>query len=351
MRLPGLLNVRALVLVLLTVSVVLVILLPFVTPTSQSWLLDRTPATTDVIDLYWVMFWIGAVILLIVEGGIIAAAVLFRQRPGHRAQQYHGNVFLEFTWTIIPAIIVLGLSAYSFRSLSALSDVEGADMVVEVTGRQWVWEFYFPQEDLRVRSEFRIPVNKKVVFEITSVDVIHSFWIPRLSGKLDAVPGRVNRIWVHALEPDVYLGQCAEFCGLNHADMLLKVHVTSEVEFATWVRTTKEEQAKRPPPEKLPEFGKQVTEQLCISCHAFEQNRRSPVAQAPNLWNYGVRGPINAPLKRLKDSGAQDWLERWVKNAPGIKPGIVMPRFEGILTEIQVEGVVAYLKTLGKPAP
>ncbi|OLC56005.1 MAG: cytochrome c oxidase subunit II [Chloroflexi bacterium 13_1_40CM_4_68_4] len=223
MRLPGGLSVRALVVGLLGLAIVLVFVMPFLTPTPSSWIGSRTPATSDVIDLYWAMFAIAAVILLIVEGGIIASVILFRQRPGHAARAFHGNTLLEFTWTIIPAIIVLGLSAFSFKSLSTLTNTADAQMTIEVTGRQWVWSFKYP-DGLTVTTEAHIPLNTKIRFTITSIDVIHSFWVPRLSGKMDAVPGVApNAIWIEATEAGAYSGQCTEFCGLGHADMLAKI--------------------------------------------------------------------------------------------------------------------------------
>src|SRR5919204_4075987 len=158
MRLPGGLSVRALVVALLGLALLLVFVMPFLTPTPRSWIGTRTPATGDVIDLYWAMFAIAAVILLIVEGGIIASIVMFRQRPGHTAHAFHGNTILEFTWTIIPAIIVLGLSAYSYKSLSTLTNTGDAQMTIEVIGRQWQWSFKYP-DGLTVVTEAHIPVN------------------------------------------------------------------------------------------------------------------------------------------------------------------------------------------------
>src|SRR2546428_789339 len=238
MRLPGGLSVRALVVGLLGLAIVLVFVMPFLTPTPSSWIGSRTPATSDVIDLYWAMFAIAAVILLIVEGGIIASVILFRQRPGHAARAFHGNTLLEFTWTIIPAIIVLGLSAFSFKSLSTLTNTADAQMTIEVTGREWVWSFKYP-DGLTVTTEAHIPLNTKIRFTITSIDVIHSFWVPRLSGKMDAVPGVApNAIWIEATEAGAYSGQCTEFCGLGHADMLAKIVAEPQDAYQKWLAAT-----------------------------------------------------------------------------------------------------------------
>lgn len=347
MRLPIPVNARTAVIALLGLALLLVFVFPFFAPTPQSWLATRTPATTDVIDLYWAMFWIAAVIMVIVEGGIIASVILYRQRPGHTARAYHGNTFLEFTWTIIPAIIVLGLSAYSFRSLSALTNVGDAQMTIEVTGRQWQWSFTYP-DGLRVNTEAHIPVNTKVRFNITSVDVLHSFWIPKLSGKMDAVPGFTNAIWVHAVESGEYLGQCTEFCGIGHADMLAKVVAQPDADFQKWLVDTRRAQQEVPADQIA--AGKQIAQQTCVICHRMEGTGTSPNPAAPNLSRYGAEGPLLPELRALKDAGDRDWLKKWVSDAKSIKPGTAMPTWlntrGGTLTEQQVDSVVAYLLSL-----
>ncbi len=350
MRLPGRLGVRGVVVALLGVAILLVLVMPFLAPTPRAWIdfATRTPATTDVIDLYWAMFWIAAVILLIVEGGIIASIVLFRARPGHEARTFHGNTFLEFTWTIIPAIIVLGLTAYSFKSLSALTNTGDAQMTIAVTGRQWQWSFKYA-DGLTVTTEAHIPLNTKVRFTITSVDVIHSFWIPKLSGKMDAVPGvPPNAIWVQATEPGAYLGQCTEFCGIGHADMLATVVAETPEQFQKWVADTKRAQ-EQAPADKVA-AGKQVAEQTCSICHSFDKSKTSPLPVAPNLGKYASEGPFADPLKALRSSGDPDWLRKWVSDAKAIKPGTAMPTWlntkGGTLTAAQIDAVVAYLLTL-----
>lgn len=337
------LNARNVVVALLAIAVGLIVVVPFLSPTTLTWIGSREPATDDVIDLYWVMFWIAVPIALIVEGGVLFSVILFHERPGHEAKVFHGNPLLEFGWTLIPALIVLGLTAASFKSLSTLSDVGDADMIVDVTGRQWQWEFRYP-DGLRVTQEAHIPTDRKIQFRITSVDVIHSFWIPRLSGKLDAVPGRHNAIWVKTDKAGVYLGQCAEFCGLGHADMLARVVAEPEAQFVKWVEDTKKAQAATPP--DLVAAGKQVAEQTCVQCHSFTKGRASINPLAPNLSQYASQGPFNDPLKALKSSGDPDWLKKWVTNAPSIKPGTAMPPWQGVLTPTQIDSVVAYLMTL-----
>lgn len=349
-RLPsGLPSARAVVIGLLGLALALVFVMPFLAPTPRAWIGSRTPATGDVIDLYWAMFIIAAVVLVVVEGGIIVSVVLYRQRPGHQAHAFHGNTFLEFTWTLIPAIIVLGLSAYSYRSLSTLTDFRDTQMTIEVTGRQWQWSFKYP-DGLQVTTEAHIPLNTKIRLNITSVDVIHSFWIPKLSGKMDAVPGVApNAIWIYAMEPGEYLGQCTEFCGLGHADMLAKVVAQPQADFEKWLADARRAQQEAPADKVA--AGRQIAQQTCSVCHSFDPQRTSPNPASPNLGHYATEGPFNDPLKALKNSGDPDWLKKWVSNAQKIKPGTAMPTWlntepGGTLTAAQIESVVAYLTTL-----
>jgi cytochrome c oxidase subunit II len=148
---------------------------------------------------------------------------------------------------------------------------------------------------------------------------------------------------VMAPEEGRFLGQCAEFCGLAHADMLLEVVAEPAEQFRAWVAQTKREQAEGA---NLVQLGQQVSQQTCVQCHSFQQGRNSPNPQSPNLYNYATAGPFAPQLRRLKDSGDQAWLTKWVTNAPAIKPGTGMPRWEGVLQPRQIEAVVAYLMTL-----
>lgn len=344
MRLPlNAAQIRAVLVGLLASAVVLTFVVPFIAPVGHAWIYEPAPATRDVVTLYWVMFWIGIVVLAIVQGGIIASIILFRERPGHVAKQFHGHTGLEFLWTIIPAIIVIALSIGSFQGLSTITDTREYDMTVEVTGVQWAWQFRYPdQEGLTVSRTLHIPTNTRVRLVLTSTDVIHSFWVPALSGKMDAVPGRTTEIWLLAPEPGEFNGQCAEFCGLAHADMLATVVAEPMADFQAWVVEERERQEAGGELERL---GRQVAQQTCVACHSFQEGVPSTLRAAPNLARYASEGPFAAEVRRLRDTD-ESWLRLWVEDAPSIKPGIPMPRFEGVLTPEQIEAVVFYLMTL-----
>ncbi len=205
----------------------------------------------------------ATVILVLVFGVLGYSLVRFRRKSEHELpKQVHGNNRLEIAWTIAPAILLLIIAVSTIDAVIDLGRGPADDALhVRVTGRQWQWEFEYldpeyetaeanlecvaPQlrapedgagQPLCVVGELHIPVGREIGIELESIDVIHSFWVPKLAGKLDTIPGRTNRFFFNATKPDSYRGQCAEFCGLGHADMLLVVTAVSEEDFQEWVR-------------------------------------------------------------------------------------------------------------------
>lgn len=196
-------------------------------------------------DLLNLVLWPAGVIFVLVQGIIIYALVRFRRRRADEVPvQVHGNTRLEFAWTLAPAALLIGLAVPIILGVIELGRAPAADALnVRVTGLQWRWQFEYLDEEyqtadgepLRVFDELHIPVGREIGVELESMDVLHSFWVPRLAGKLDAVPGRTNRMWFNALSAGSFAGQCAEFCGLGHADMRLTVVAESEEDFEAWI--------------------------------------------------------------------------------------------------------------------
>ena len=204
----------------------------------------------------------AAVILALVSGVLIYMLIRFRRKSEHELpKQVHGNNRLEIAWTIAPTILLLIIAVPTIDAIVDLGRAPADDALhIRVTGRQWQWEFEYldpeyeaaegnpeciaPQlrapedgagQPLCVVEELHIPVGREIGVELESIDVIHSFWVPKLAGKLDTIPGRTNRFFFNATRPGSYRGQCAEFCGLGHADMLLVVTAVSEEDFQEWV--------------------------------------------------------------------------------------------------------------------
>jgi cytochrome c oxidase subunit II len=317
------------------------------------WPLDpRGPQAESIAFLYWVLFAAAVVVLAIVCGAIIYAGIRFRDRPGHVAQQIHGHNMLELTWTVIPTLMVISFSVLSWDRLNFVNNVEGGEgMAVKVHGQQWSWAFTYPDQPmfklkdgsiLTTGEQLDIPVGVKVKLELTAKDVIHSFWVPNLGGKKDAVPGHTTYVWLQANQPGTFKGQCTEFCGDGHADMLITVVAHPQNEYATWAKAAVEDADRLNAPET--KAGREAfLASACVGCHLVKGTTAAGKV-GPELTHLmskqpstiaGVLSPIN-----------QENLTRWVRNAPAVKPGVVMPKFEGVLTDQQINDIVQWLLTL-----
>ena len=195
-------------------------------------------------DLFLLVLWPAIIILALVTGALVYALVRFRRRRADEAapKQVHGNTSLEIAWTVLPMALLLGLAVPTITGIVDLGREPGEDALqVRVIGRQFFWTFEYAEftdaegNPLESERELHVPVGREIGVSIESQDVIHSFWVPKLAGKQDAIPGRTNKMWFEADVPGTYSGQCAEFCGLNHAFMRLNVIAQTEEEFQDWV--------------------------------------------------------------------------------------------------------------------
>lgn len=183
---------------------------------------------------FWLTFWLGVVVFVLVEGLLIYTIIRYRRRgPNDMPKQVHGNAAFEIAWTVVPAIICIGLFGVSLNGIQEEGRVPTDATVIQATGYQWYWEFEYVENEvsrLSLVEDLYVPADEPVIIEITAADVIHSFWVAELGGKHDAVPGRVNTFWFEA-EEGIYAGQCAEFCGAEHYNMLFDVHVVPRAEY------------------------------------------------------------------------------------------------------------------------
>ncbi len=179
-------------------------------------------------SLFTIIMYISAGVFTLVEALIIYSVIRFRKKKNDDAipAQTHGNTKLEITWTGLSIILVIFLFFMSLGTLQAIAAPSTSNALnIKIIGHRWWWEFDYPDLGIITANELHIPVNEPVLGDLTSVDVIHSFWVPELSGKVDAIPNQTNHIWLTSDKIDVYNGQCAEFCGANHANMRIKVVV------------------------------------------------------------------------------------------------------------------------------
>ncbi|MBI4312580.1 MAG: cytochrome c oxidase subunit II [Chloroflexi bacterium] len=323
------------------------------------------PIARDQLTLFQIIFWTAAFVFVVVEGALVLAVVRFRRKPGQVGlpKQTHGNTPLELTWTILPAIILAVIAVPTVTTIFAQAETPKGDVVqVEVVGHQWWWEFNYPQLGITTANELHIPVNKPVALEITSDDVIHSFWVPKLAGKTDMIPTRVNTMWFEADEAGVFFGQCAEFCGTAHAQMRFKVVAQTQGDFDQWVAG---QQSPAAAPMSLV-FGIKG----CTVCHtvtgqdpegtqearmaAFREQaaarREGPGRYpAPNLTHFASRAMLAAGLVERTDEN----LRRWLEDPDAIKPGNRMKQLAGAyhtsglaLSSEDITELVSYLQSL-----
>ncbi len=230
----------------------------------------ETPQADRIQDIYWVLLGVTGVIFVLVEGALILFIVRFRNagRPREaEGPQIRGHTRLELLWTAIPVLILAGIITFVFYKLPGIKDVpaataQGSKLTVNVEGRQFYWRYRYPNGAVSI-NELRLPVGRPVELVITApdYDVNHSWWVPTLAGKMDAIPGKVNHLsFVTPSEPGVFVGQCAEFCGIQHAMMLTRVRVVQGSEYQSWLTTQL----------KINEdIGRMTFEGACAPCHAL----------------------------------------------------------------------------------
>jgi cytochrome c oxidase subunit 2 len=313
------------------------------------------PVARSIADLYWIMFAAAVVVLAIVVGALVVAGIRFRERPGHQARQYHGNNLLELIWTIVPTLMVITFSVLSFQRLTLVNDVDsGSAMTIKAEGKQWAWTFQYPSDPkfklsdgtyLQGAEELHIPVGQKVTIELSSVDVIHAFFVPKLGGQKDAVPGRNTVMWIQADRPGTYSGQCIEFCGAGHADMLITVVAHNAAEYATWQDDAVKQANLFNDPAVAQ--GKQLfTTLVCAGCHTVRGLTGGKVG--PELTHLMAQKTPIGGVPGLDVNEAN--LIKWVGNAPSLKPGTLMPAFSskagGPLDDASILAIVKFLETL-----
>jgi cytochrome c oxidase subunit II len=307
------------------------------------------PASTPAYQIFDLSVFVIAVTggIFLVVGGLLAV-VLYRFRakktdPAGEPAQIYGSTQIELAWTVIPILIVVVLFLTTARIIFAIQDAPKPKTALDVTviGHQFWWEFRYPKYGVVTANELHIPASTDAVSEatflkLTSADVNHSFWIPQLAGKTDLIANHVNTMWMDPRTPGLYLGQCAQFCGSQHAMMLLRVYVDTPEEFDAWIRN------QRLPAQQDPAVaaGRRVFErQACMNCHTVSGTAATG-RFGPDLSHLASRATLA--------SGAMDNnpanLHQWIKSPDMFKRGALMPAMQ--LTDEQLDQVTAYLETL-----
>ena len=350
------------------------------------------PEARNVDRLWDLVFPIATVIFFLVQGLIVFVIFKFRARSDEDTPvQVHGNAKAEIGWTIVPALILAVVGVFTVVTVFDINErAAGAEVLkVKVIGHQWWWEYEYPEEGIITANELVIPAGRTVELEMTSADVIHSFWPPKLAGKVDVVPGRINFMKVQADGPGDYSGQCAEYCGLSHANMKLRVISLSAEDFEQWVEDQQSDAPTAPtttttaapattttvaagdsttattaasagtslataeeetPPGEDPELDQAIGAELfiskgCSGCHMISGLEGANGKIGPNLTHLYSRSRFAGAVFELNDRN----LRRWLRDPPAMKPmapdnGQGMPNLG--LTEGEITQLIAYLETL-----
>lgn len=307
------------------------------------------PASTPAKSIFGLSLFVLAVtgaIFLVVFSLLLYAVVKFRKRKnddGREPPQVYGSNQVELAWTIIPILIVVALFMATARVIALVQKTPPPSNAIAVTaiGHQFWWEYRYPDLGVVTANELHLPVSDPghptpTFIRLLSADTDHSFWVPRLGGKTDLIPNHPNIMWIDPQETGVYLGQCAQYCGTQHAKMLLRVYVQSKDEFDRWI-----EQQRQPAfVDDAVSQGQQIFETTaCINCHTVS----GTVANGrfgPDLTHLMSRDTIAAGAA----PNTPENLRLWIRNPDAIKPGSLMPAMQ--LSEQQLDLLTAYLETL-----
>jgi cytochrome c oxidase subunit 2 len=361
------------------------------------------PVAANQLFIFWVIFWAGVVVFIAVEAALIYMVFKFKRRDDRDPAQTHGNTRLEITWTIVPVIVLIVAAVptvigifYADAGRFVSADTKGRYLEIDAIGHQWWFEFRYPHptnpgEQIAVANEIYIPVGEPVVFLLDSVDVIHSFWVPKLGGKVDMIPNNDNMLWYQADAPGEYYGQCVEFCGVSHANMRFKVVAVLREEFDAWL--LHQANPALEPSDALAAQGKKLFRDAgCSGCHADsssviklrDDGSRIPGRTGPILTHVatrlnhlgiyrnsdvnfedargsrrlyvnsaGIPADLNTGRPFVNESMLQNNLKVWITDPEALKPGNLMSRDgepyidpANELTEQEIDALVAYLMTL-----
>lgn len=322
----------------------------------QSTLDPAGPIAQAQADLLLWSFWLSLIVMIATFGALAYVMVRYRRRRAqedHIPAQIHGSPSLEIGLTIIPVLIVIAVAVPTVRTIFATetrATPQEGDVIVNVTGYQWWWRFEYPELGVVTANEMVIPVGERVIVNLESADVLHSFWVPRLAGKRDLIPNQNNQLWFSADEVGAYYGQCAELCLGAHAYMKFRVIAEPEAEFDAWVESFVEAETQTVSSDPQVQQGYQLfATKGCTNCHTVAGYADAPVGTPdfPNLTNYGLRTTLAAGVV----PNTRENVETWLRDPQEIKPGNYMPQLwqaNDPNADEEIAAVAAYLLSLGR---
>jgi cytochrome c oxidase subunit 2 len=311
-----------------------------------SWIPTLSPAGPQAESLrfiLWVTLGLAAVILTLIIALVFVALHRYRARGRGEgdARQTEGNVKLEVVWTVVPALIIAGLFILMVGEVHGIDPAPppGRKPDIVVVGHQWWWEVRYPGSGVVTANELHVPVGRRLLLRMESADVIHDFWAPQLTRKIDMVPGHPNTVWLEVDRAGVYDGECAAFCGAQHANMRFKVFAQPPAQFQAWLK--KQAGPAAPPRDSTAIAGVMLFlgNGLCARCHTIRGLSAGPDI-GPDLTHMGGRTTLAAATLPNTDSA----MARWLKDPQAVKPGNHMPDLH--LSDADVHALVTYLESL-----
>lgn len=325
----------------------------------QSTLNPKTENALAVYRLFEPIFWTAVVVFVIVEALLIYSVFRFRARGNANAipQQLHGNTPLEIGWTIAPAVVLGIIFLLTAQTLNAVTEPPkgGPTLNVKVYGHQWWWEFQYPDfktsegKSVTTASDLHVPAGATVNYTLESVDVIHSFWVPQLGGKTDLIPGHINRGFFVAPKgsTEPFGGQCAEFCGTQHAQMRFHVIVDGDADFQAWVKG--QQTLPAAPTGEAKDGAALLLKSGCVACHTIGGTKEAVGVLGPNLTHFGSRTTIAAGV--LPNTPQN--LSKWLRDPAAVKEGNDMAATMSSIVkgwggdaDKNIQLLVAYLESL-----
>ena len=322
-----------------------------------------TPISHDMYDLHMIAMFICLVIGVIVFGVMIYSFIYHRKSKGFKPETFEGNTRIEILWTAIPFFILVGLAIPATKVLMRMDNNADSDVTIKIVGSQWKWQYQYLDQGityfsmlatpysqisnqekkgqwylLEVDKPLVVPVNKKVRFLVTSNDVIHSWWVPELGVKRDAIPGFMHEAWAKIEKPGIYRGQCAELCGINHGFMPIVVQAVSEVEFEQWVAQQTKVETRVIKTQSVPADqmklartelmakGRAQYDQICAACHKVDGTGLPPMFPPLKGSSISVGKPISRHIALILN---------------GV-PGSAMQAYQSQLTDAEIAALVTY---------
>lgn len=304
----------------------------------QGVLAGKGQESSKVVNVWWLMFGLAAAVYVIVAAFILFASMRGRVQNGRHAH-LPDNAFIWIGGVIVPAVILAVLAVVTVQTVSAVRNPSRDELHVDVVGKLWWWDVRYPGTNIATANEIHVPQGRAIDVHLTSDNVIHSFWVPELAGKMDAIPGQPNDLVFTAEKVGRYQGRCAEYCGLQHAHMGIDVIVQSPTDFARWL-AQQQHPALEPASEEAATGQVVFQREACSGCHTV---RGTPANGkiGPDLTNVGARKVLAGGAFENTTPN----LEQWIRNPNDLKPGVLMPSF-GSLSDHDIAALAAYLESL-----